>query len=95
MRSPESRRPNPSASIVASVYLLASCVWIASTDRLLRYISSDPDFMTRANIGKGFLFVFVTTGILYVLVRRLNRARRELEKTVVARTDALIESEEQ
>ncbi|MFY9676846.1 MAG: PAS domain S-box protein [Terriglobales bacterium] len=95
MRSPESRRPNPSASIVASVYLLASCVWIASTDRLLRYISSDPDFMTRANIGKGFLFVFVTTGILYVLVRRLNRTRRELEKTVVARTDALIESEEQ
>ncbi len=95
MHSPQSRRSNPRPMVVASVYLAASSLWIASTDSLLRRISSDPEFLTRASLFKGFLFVFVTTGILYVILRRLNRTRRELETIVADRTNALIDSEAQ
>ena len=95
MQSQKSRRNDLSPMLVAAVYLIASCLWIASSDRLLRHISSDPNFLTTAEIFKGFLFIFVTTGILYVLIRRLNRTKHALEKTVAARTDALADSEAQ
>ena len=93
MHSQPSRRSYPNPTVVASVYLIASCIWIASTNRLLRYVSADPDFLTYANILKGFLYIFVTTGLLYLLMRRLSRTKRELEDLVEARTDALIDSE--
>ena len=95
MNTPKPSRGDRSPLFVASVYLVASCVWIASTDRLLRSISPDPDFLLYANIAKGFLFVFITTGILFVLVRRLKRTKRDLEKTVSVRTEALAASEAQ
>ena len=37
----------------------------------------------------------MTTGVLYVLMRRLSRTKHELEDLVAARTDALIDSEAQ
>lgn len=95
MQSQKSRRNDLSPMLVAAVYLIASCLWIASTDRLLGHISSDPDFLTRVEIFKGFLFIFITTGILYVLIRRLNRTKRALEKTITARTGDLAGSEAQ
>ncbi len=95
MPSRKSRRKDQGPILIATVYLMASSIWIAATDRLLRHISSDPDFLTRAAIAKGFLFIFVTTGLLYVLIRRLNRTQRELHDTVAARTDALADSEAQ
>ncbi len=95
MDSPKSRRSDPSPLAVASLYMVASCIWIASTDPLLRYISADPDFLTYGDLLKGFLYVFVTTSILYVLMTRLSRTKLELEDLVAARTDALIDSEAQ
>jgi two-component system cell cycle sensor histidine kinase/response regulator CckA len=94
MSSYQSRRFSPSPWFVASMYFVASSIWIASTERLLRHISADPDFLTYADIWKGLFFVFATTGILYVLLRKLSRGSNELEKIVAARTEALRHSEE-
>ena len=95
MDSPKLRRSDPSPLVIAWVYLVGSCVWIAFSDRLLRHVSSDPDVLTYFSILKGFLYVFVTTAVMYVLLRRLSRAKHTLEETVAVRTTALKESEAQ
>lgn len=95
MDSPKTRRSPFGPAVVAWLYLAGSCVWIASSDRLLRYVTADPDIILHFSILKGFLYVFVTAGIIYALLRRLNRAQRALEETVAVRTTAWRESEAQ
>src|ERR1700690_2799892 len=95
MASPNFRRSDPNPLVVAWVYLVGSCIWIAFSDRLLRHLSSDPDVVLYFSILKGFLYVFVTTAVMYVLLRRLSRAKDPLEETVAVRTAALMDSEAQ
>ena len=95
MASPNFRRSDPNPLVVAWVYLVGSCIWIAFSDRLLRHLSSDPDVVLYFSILKGFLYVFVTTAVMYVLLRRLSRAKDTLEETVAVRTAALMDSEAQ
>ena len=89
------RHSEPNPSVVAWVYLVASCIWIAASDRLLRHASADPDVLTFFSSLKGFLYVLVTTAVMYVLMRRLRQAKDTLEETVAVRTAALIDSEAQ
>ena len=95
MDSPKIRRSAFSPAVIAWLYLAGSCAWIVSSDRLLRYVTADPDVIFYFGILKGFLYVFVTTGLMYVLLRRLNHAKGTLEETVAIRTTAWMESEAQ
>ncbi|MFZ3264088.1 MAG: PAS domain S-box protein [Terriglobales bacterium] len=95
MDSLKTHRFDPNPLVVAWVYLVGSCIWIAFSDRLLRHVSADPSVIMYFSILKGFFYVFVTTAVIYVLLRRLSRTKHTLEETVAVRTAALIDSEAQ
>ena len=95
MDSLKTRRSDPNPLLVACMYLVGSSVWIAFSDGLLRYMSANRDVLTYLSIFRGFVYVFVTTAVLYVLLRNLSSTKHTLEDTVAVRTAALRESETQ
>lgn len=68
---------------VAWAYALFAGLWILLSDQALGLLFHDPEAIVRASMAKGWLFVAVTSLLLYGLVRRLTSAlveahRREL-----------------
>lgn len=50
----------------ATWYLALSVVWILFSDELIGILVKDPETLVRASIIKGWLFVVVTTSLLYI-----------------------------
>ena len=59
-----------SALKVAGIYFLFSSIWIYSSDFILHLIIRDIDDFANASIIKGMLFVFISSIIIYSLVKR-------------------------
>ena len=55
---------------IIAIYAIFSCLWIYFSDTALGLIVSDPAIITRISVYKGFLFVVVTSMLLYQLVSR-------------------------
>ncbi len=62
------------------VYAVLSAVWIYSSDQLLGLFVKDPVRMAWIATWKGWAFVLVTSGVLYLLVRRLLSEGRAAEE---------------
>jgi PAS domain S-box-containing protein len=60
------------ASRVALAYALVATLWILGSDWLLGALVTNPEWRLRVGAIKGWLFVAITAGLLYVLVRRLG-----------------------
>ncbi|NCC38348.1 MAG: EAL domain-containing protein [Gammaproteobacteria bacterium] len=85
---------------VIALYVLFSVFWIFISDELLATWIRDPQTALWVSIVKGWLFILVTTTLLYLLIGRFFRAiasrdreilasNAELERRVVERTSAL------
>jgi signal transduction histidine kinase len=78
---------------IVAVYGVVGGLWILFSDQLLAALVSDPVTLTRLGTLKGWLYVLVTAGLLYVLIRRheatLLRAGEALERRVEERTREL------
>lgn len=61
-----------SANIVL-FYALFSALWIAVSDKLLGWLISDREWLTLLSMGKGFLFVALTSFLLYLLLNLNSR----------------------
>jgi diguanylate cyclase (GGDEF)-like protein/PAS domain S-box-containing protein len=76
MSSPAPPQPGASAATsdnrlaVVLVYACFSALWILLSDRLVTALVSDPDVINLLNTGKGWVFVAVTSALLYWLLRR-------------------------
>ncbi len=77
---------NPAAGVFAVVlaYALFAGLWILLSDQALGLLFRDPEAMVRASMAKGWLFVAVTTLLLYGLVRRLTNALVEAHRRDLA-----------
>ena len=66
---------------VVLLYAGFSGLWILLSDQAVEALVHDPAIMTRISIAKGWVFVAVTAGMLFVMVRRLlgRLASREAE----------------
>jgi len=69
---------------VVLIYGIFATLWILFSDKAVEALLDDPAMIIRASMIKGWLFVAVTTGLLYVLVKRqialLNAAhKKEIE----------------
>lgn len=95
MDSQPIRRSNPKPFVVAALYFLASCIWIAVSISLAKYLSVGPNVLRYLGILMGFLYVLVSTGTVFVLAHGLHQERQTLENTVAVRTAALKQSEAQ
>lgn len=73
--------------VIAGAYGGAACMWILLSDRLLSAMARDTEELARVSMFKGFGFVFVTTGLLFLLLWRLVR-RIELAQLGKEREEA-------
>lgn len=69
---------------VVLAYAFFAGLWILLSDRAMGLLFRHPDLLVQASMAKGWLFVAVTSMLLYVLVRRhvgqiIAAHRRELE----------------
>jgi len=63
----------PIAVRIVSLYLLAGGLWILLSDHLLRTLVTDPLLLSWVQTIKGWFFILVTGGLLYVLIRHYVR----------------------
>lgn len=64
---------------IALVYALLGSLWIIASDRLLPDLGVDVDDLMWLGTAKGLLFVYVTSAVLYVLMRVTPREPEEGE----------------
>ncbi|MHB0977189.1 MAG: PAS domain S-box protein [Candidatus Aquicultorales bacterium] len=85
---------NPAVRI-AAVYLIFGALWILLSDLILAAIVPDHELFARLQTAKGWFFILITAGLLYVLVishfRSLEASERELKESQ-ARYRSLVET---
>jgi PAS domain S-box-containing protein len=71
---------------IAAAYAVVGFAWVLFTDRILDRLVSDPGLYTRLQTSKGWLFVLLSTVLVYFLARMTLHKRdadeRELRETV-------------
>ncbi|MBA1145948.1 diguanylate cyclase [Ectothiorhodospiraceae bacterium WFHF3C12] len=72
------RSPSWRAGQVALVYASIAALWIGFSDALVEAWVDDPQALTRVQMVKGWLFVAVTAGVLFVSLQRLLAADSRL-----------------
>lgn len=56
---------------IVVLYAIYSALYILVSDSLVRSLFQDPEHITTASIAKGWLFVLITSAMLYAFIRRL------------------------
>jgi PAS domain S-box-containing protein len=70
---------------IAAAYALIATLWIFFSDRVLGWLASDAESLMRWSVLKGLMFVGVTSGLLFVLMRRTYGAMEERNAQLRAR----------
>lgn len=82
----KTKLPSPFASRIALGYALIAGLWILVSDRVLETLSPSSGWLTTAQTYKGWGFVLLTAGLLYVLIRHemviLQQAQAVRDRTV-------------
>jgi PAS domain S-box-containing protein len=63
-------RGGRSALRIAAVYVLVSAIWIIASDRVLLAIFRDPGQITSFQTFKGWAFILLSGGLIFILARR-------------------------
>lgn len=79
----------PASRRIPLLYLLLATTWIWGSDWLAAHLFDDTGFAAQAQSWKGTLFVFVTAAVLFVLVRRDERAQARTLQTLAEREHRL------
>ena len=71
-------RSNHVAAKIAGLYILVGCLWILLSDKLLLMITSDMNVLSALQTTKGWFYVLITAGLLYLLIQRNFSAARSV-----------------
>ncbi|WP_202117262.1 sensor domain-containing diguanylate cyclase/phosphohydrolase [Clostridium chromiireducens] len=63
---------------ICSIYALIGLIWAFCSNSIIKLIINDQDNVLKFSIYKDFLFVIVTTGVLYILI---NRGLKKIHST--------------
>jgi len=80
MKYPLDRADCLAALRIIAIYALFAALWIYFSDQALGLFLKDPAAMVRISVFKGFLFIVVTSLLLYQLIVRYIHKSREIEK---------------
>ena len=76
------------AKRIIFIYASFASLWILVSDNVVTWFFSDPVAVSRISIGKGWLFVAVTSLLLYGLIRRMQRRAQAIaERELAAQRD--------
>ena len=90
----QKHRSKPLALRITAAYAFWSSLWILLSDQGLKLLlSTNPDLLIQISTIKGWFFTGFTATLLYVLIRRGERSRREtyelLEDIIEGTSDAI------
>jgi signal transduction histidine kinase/CheY-like chemotaxis protein len=74
---------------IGAVYLVIGSVWIFLSDKFFGRLINDKDFLTQISIIKGFLYVLITTLLLFFMVKRHLRRLKQTESLLKLRSSEL------
>ncbi|KFZ28765.1 hypothetical protein IDAT_06040 [Pseudidiomarina atlantica] len=78
--------PRRAAGTIALIYLILGLVWIRFSDQILLSFAVDSNLLTELQTFKGWAYVVVTAGILYLLAKHaLDRERNLSERDPLTR----------
>ncbi len=69
---------------ITFIYIVFGSLWILFSDQFVAKLTQDPYLMTILAMIKGWLFIFVTGGLLYGLISRANADLRVTEQDLRA-----------
>lgn len=95
MRVPKKpRRSFSTAATITLVYMAVGLLWIYFSDPFLLTLTQDADLTSQLQSSKGWLFIFISAGLLYVLIRvmteRIERGHRRTALAYQATIDSLV-----
>ncbi len=79
------------AARITGLYLLSGLLWILFSDRLLLLVTQDVRQLSELQTYKGWFYVFITAGFLFLLVRHYFRIIEEGKEELKLSYDATLE----
>ena len=79
------------AARITGLYLLSGFLWILFSDRLLLLVTQDASQLSELQTYKGWFYVFITAGFLFILVRHYFRIIEEGKEELKLSYDATLE----
>lgn len=80
MSNKDDLNPPRDALRVAGIYALFGALWILLSDQAVSRLFNSPEAITRASMVKGWLFVTVTSILLYLLIQRMLARLQEIQR---------------
>ena len=74
------RKFNKSTARIPLIYFILGFAWIFLTDTIVNILTQNTDLIRMFQMCKGWLFVLLSTAVIYVLLRRHDR-HYEMERT--------------
>ena len=78
---------------IVVVYALISGLWIYFSDKLLEAFVQEPRLMARFGMFKGWVFILVTSILLYVLIKRYAASFHKINQTLAQQKEQLLLSQ--
>lgn len=75
---------------LVAIYLVTGLIWIIGSDWLLAQFIGDFSDSYAISAAKGMAFVILMSGMLYVLLMRLNKAESKVATTITHSTEQLV-----
>ena len=73
--------------VIGLVYILFGFLWVIYSDRALLALVADADLITTIQSVKGFLFVFLSGGLVFLFVKRNNETITTAQKDLLKKND--------
>lgn len=78
-----------SAVRITTLFLIFGITWILTSDRAIDALTRDPGVLSTLQSGKGIVFVCLSAGLIYLLVRGAERHSAALERRTREQRDHL------
>lgn len=71
-----------SAIQIALIYFTVGFLWITFSDTVLSHLVQDIDSISRLQMYKGWLFILLTSALVFLLVKQLESRRQQIEQNL-------------
>ncbi|MEC0088924.1 putative bifunctional diguanylate cyclase/phosphodiesterase [Paenibacillus macquariensis] len=86
--------PQWSSFRIAGIYCIIGCLWILLTDRMVPMFTQNIEMIKQINLIKGWLFVIITAGLIFILILDTLKRIRMIEKKLrIAQQDKIFANE--
>lgn len=90
---PNQKYPRSIPAKIVTMYAIVSGLWIFFSDSLLDLVVSDPHRMSQIAMLKGWLFILVTSMLLFVLIRRYVASLKDINEKIEHQQQQLLLSQ--